>query len=109
MKNFAKLNENNIVENVIVADLTWIDEQVNKTQYVEYLESNPAIIGGEFIDGFFYDIKPYDSWVKNDGKWIPPKPMPLNDKNYEWNDSTQEWVEKPFAVWNETTQEWTEV
>lgn len=59
MLNFAVIN-NNIVENVIVADTKEIAELVTNKTCVEYTESNPAGIG----------------WTYENGKFIaPPQPI----------------------------------
>jgi hypothetical protein len=93
IKTYAKLN-NNIVVNVEMADETWVNSQANKENYVAYTSDNPAIIGGEYTAGYFYDIQPYESWTKDgQGHWISPIPHPDDNKRYNWNESTQEWIE----------------
>lgn len=50
----------------------------------------------EIIDGFV-PPKPYPSWLLNTttGLWDPPVPYPNDGKMYEWDESTQSWVEVP--------------
>jgi hypothetical protein len=49
MKNVALLNESNIVLNIIV-----VKDDFNQQNYVEYSDDNPAFIGGDFNQGYFY-------------------------------------------------------
>ena len=52
--------------------------------------------------GFTYDStkdafippKPFASWTLNDDTclWSSPTPMPTDDKNYSWDESTTSWV-----------------
>lgn len=89
--NYAKL-DGNIVVNIEVADQEWVDEQPNKDSYVAYTFDNPAVIGGDYIDGFFYPIKPFESWSRdNKGNWVAPKPKPDNENPYIWNEETLDW------------------
>lgn len=88
MKNLAQLNEDNIVINIIIAN-----DDFNPEGFVEYTDSNPAIIGGDLVDGFFYSPQPFPSWTRSEGIWISPKPYPEDGLAYEWNESTQEWDE----------------
>lgn len=44
MSNYAELNDDNIVVNVIVADAEFVATQTDKN-YVEYTDENPAGIG----------------------------------------------------------------
>jgi hypothetical protein len=52
MATFAVINDN-IVENVIVADTKEIAEQVTGKECVEYTDENPAGIGWTYADGVF--------------------------------------------------------
>jgi hypothetical protein len=87
MKNFALLDENSVVINISVGNESW-----NSTGWIEYAEENPAVIGGDYVDGYFYPEQPFASWTRNEGKWICPKPKP-NGLNFVWNEQGQEWVE----------------
>ena len=44
-KKFAVLNENDVVENIIIAETLEIAEQVTKKTCIEYTDENPAGIG----------------------------------------------------------------
>jgi hypothetical protein len=52
MANYAVMNDN-IVENIIVADTKEIAEQVTGKECIEYTDSNPAGIGWAYADGVF--------------------------------------------------------
>jgi hypothetical protein len=89
MKLFAQLNENNVVLNTSVGEDDWQNEG-----WVEFTIENPAYIGGEFIDGYFYSIQPYPSWSRNNGVWQAPTPMPVEEgKFFVWDEPTLSWVE----------------
>jgi hypothetical protein len=117
MAHFAKLDENNIVLEVIVVANAAIDD-------LPFPDSEP--IGVEFCQsllgqhtnwkqtsynnnfrvryagiGFTYDPaldafippQPYPSWTLDNATadWIPPTPMPTDGKFYYWNETTQTW------------------
>lgn len=43
--------------------------------------------------------KPFETWVWQDDKWIPPIPYPGNDQVvYQWSESEQIWIEGPPTV-----------
>ena len=89
-KNMAIIDENNIVVNIICCN----DFEVETETQICYTDTNPAYIGGDYFDGFFYPPQPYLSWTRNGfGNWESPVPYPTDDKMYEWNESTQEWDE----------------
>jgi hypothetical protein len=110
MAYFAKVDENNIVTSVLSVpdsqehrgqeflanDLklggTWIQTSYNNKIKVRF-----AGIGYEFneeLDAFIAP-KPFNSWVLNKGtcKYEAPKPYPVDNKDYNWNETTQEWIE----------------
>jgi len=87
MKNFAQLNENNIVINISTADENW-----DNTGWLEYTNDNPAYIGGDYVDGFFYDLQPFPSWTRNNGIWQSPTPKPT-EGFWSWDESSLSWVE----------------
>jgi len=43
----------------------------------------------------FISPKPYSSWTLNEDtcRWEPPVPYPDDDKVYEWDEETTNWVE----------------
>lgn len=119
MAHFAKVNENNIVESVVVVN----DENENNGN--EFLNSigfegnwiktsyntlaNKHLLGGiplrkNFAGiGYTYNIeldafippKPYPSWSldENTCQWNPPVSSPNDGKSYIWNEDTLSWVE----------------
>jgi hypothetical protein len=90
---FAKLDEN-IVINIEVADQEWVDKQSNKNCYIAYTDENPAVIGGDYVDGYFYPIKPFNSWNRDGkGNWIAPIEYPKDSKFYIWDEETAAWLE----------------
>jgi hypothetical protein len=87
MKYYALLNNANVVLNIIVANNDW-----DSTGYVEYTNSNPAYIGGDYVNGYFYAPQPYSSWTRDKGNWNPPTPKP-NGFNWYWHEATLSWIE----------------
>jgi hypothetical protein len=88
MKNFALLDEKNFVINISIADEDW-----DSSGWVEYSNSNPAIIGGDYYEGLFYPPKPFDSWSRDNGNWKPPIPKPEGLGFYYWSENTKTWLE----------------
>lgn len=87
MKTFAQLDENNKVINIAV----FADNADLVDGWVEYTESNPAYINGDYVDGYFYPEQPFPSWTRNKGQWICPKPRP-DGLTYIWDEEAQDWV-----------------
>lgn len=87
MKKFALLDENNLVINISIADDSW-----DSTGWVEYTDSNPASIGGDYVNGYFYSVQPYASWTRVEGTWQAPTPMPT-EGFWTWDEDTTSWVE----------------
>ena len=126
MAHFAKINENNIVEQVIVihnnelldngiesqekgkqfcADLfggTWVQTSYNTigNQHPEGrpLHKNYAGIGYHWDGVGFYAPQPFPSWSKNEDTyiWEAPIAYPTDGKVYEWNEAAQKWDEVSF-------------
>lgn len=121
MAHFAKLDENNVVTQVIVvansdtADANGVEKEYigsafcerlfggtwKQTSYNGSFRKNYAGIGytyREDIDAFV-PPQPFASWVLNDqAQWQAPTPMPSDasmEKPYAWNEATQSWVEVP--------------
>jgi hypothetical protein len=86
MKTFAQINEHGIVLNTIVA------EEWSVEGFVEYTDSNPAHIGGDYFDGYFYPPQPTEFHTRNKGRWLAPKPTPdavLDEATCQWIVSSQ--------------------
>jgi hypothetical protein len=117
MAHFAKLDENNVVTNVIVVhnnellDEKGIESEEKgiafcqslfggtwkQTSYNGNMRKNYAGIDytyREDIDAFV-PPKPYPSWNLNTEKarWEAPIVMPADGKMYSWNEENQKWVE----------------
>lgn len=103
-----------IVENVIVAPQSFIDNYVSSTpgEWVEFdpnakrnafadgtpgtpMRKNAAGIGGVYdrVKDAFYRPKPFPSWVFNEleATWYPPVDHPDDGKYYDWNEETLSW------------------
>ena len=93
MKNYALLNENNIVINISIADEFW-----DSTGWVEYSEKKIAGIGYTYdlIRDVFIPPQPFNSWVLNEAtcRWIPLIPYPENAEKYkyQWDEAITNWV-----------------
>lgn len=95
---FAKINENNIVETVIVAEQefvdtlegTWVQTDVNGISPKNYAGIDYTYSSE---DNAFIAPKPYESWELNEEtfKWEAPTPMPL-DGNYYWDEEQLSWM-----------------
>jgi hypothetical protein len=120
MAHFAKIDENNIVVDVIVADqdvidsgefgdpASWIQTSYNTHGGHHYdqegqidgpgLRKNYAGIGMLYDPGLdaFYPAKPYPSWVLDTESclWEPPVPMPTEGlpADWAWDEDTLSWV-----------------
>jgi len=90
MKNFALLDENNKVLNISIADEGWTGQG-----WVEYTNDNPAHIGGDYVDGYFYPPQPFASWTRDKGSWKAPTEAPNNSPFTYWDEATLTWVEIP--------------
>ena len=123
MAHFAKINESNIVTQVVVVNDSDGDNDTDgqnflnnlfktthtwkKTSYNTY--GNTHRLGGtpyrkNFASvGFTYDSsrdafiepKPYNSWTLDETTclWEPPVAYPSDGKSYEWDETNRQWVE----------------
>jgi DNA helicase HerA-like ATPase len=109
MGKYIKLNNLNIVENIIVAEEEFINQQNDKEKYIKQFENfaekeeslknekyslNLGNIGDlyNYKKRKFKNSQPYPSWI-----W--------NEEEYEWKAP----VEKPhsvYYVWDENKKEW---
>lgn len=111
MAHFAKV-ENGIVKQVIVAEQDVIDTGVFghgwvQTSYNTHggvhsnggtpLRKNYAGFGYSYDEqrDAFIPPKPYPSWLLNEDTclWDAPKPMPVDEKRYSWDEATTSWVQ----------------
>ena len=119
MANFAKLDDQNLVidvnavANAVVDDLPfpesepvgvaflteWSSGYTNwkQTSYNGNFRKNLAGIGYTYdaaLDAFIAP-KPYPSWLLNTNtcQWVPPTPYPSDGNLYNWDETTQSWVQ----------------
>lgn len=118
MAHFAKLDENNVVTQVIVvsntdtSDAHGVEKEHigaafcerllggiwKKTSYNNNIRKRYAGVGFSYNEALdaFVSPKPYDSWVLNNttADWEAPVTMPVVEgKIYTWDESTLAWVE----------------
>lgn len=119
MSHFAKVINNKVVQ-VLVAEQDVIDSGIygdpgifiqtsyNTRENIHYgpdgnpdggmaLRGNYACIGDVYdaTNDVFYAKRPYPSWTLNTSKWIweAPIPIPIDNKNYLWDETTKNWIE----------------
>ncbi len=117
MAHFAKLDDNNVVTQVVVvdnsdtADAFGVEKEHigaaflervlggvwKQTSYNNKIRKNYAGIGFTFDAqrDAFIPPKPFDSWVlvEESCQWNPPVPYPDDGKPYTWDESNLQWVE----------------
>ena len=102
MSHFAKLDNNNIVTQVIVAEQDFINSGAVgdsfrwvQTSYNNNFRKNYAGVGYTYdrIRDAFIPPKPYPSWLLNEDTclWDAPVAMPDDDQRYTWNEETSNW------------------
>lgn len=113
MAHFAKINEDGIVEQVIVADTqqwceanlggTWVQTSYNTFAGEHKLGGTPlhknyAGVGYTWDGVGFAPPQPFPSWTLNSDTylWGAPTPYPASGF-YEWDEATLSWVEIPTA------------
>lgn len=115
MAHFARIDENNIVTQVIVvdnkdtADANGVEKEYigaafcerlfggtwKQTSYNGNFRKHYAGIGYKYDAGLdaFVPPQPYPSWTLDaDANWQPPVPMPTDGAMYSWDEETQTWV-----------------
>lgn len=121
MSYFAKVDENNLVTQVIAIDQdmvdtgnwgtpsSWVQTSYNTRGGVHYAPNSNTPDGGVALRynyagvGYTYDAdkdafispKPYPSWtlVEASCQWEAPVAYPDDDKIYRWDEDTTAWVE----------------
>lgn len=96
MKYFAVLNNDNIVENTIVAEFKDIAESVVNKPCIEYTLDDPVGIGYVWSNEYNKLIppQPYASWTFDGSKWICPEPYPNDGDAYMWDEDSMSWIKK---------------
>ena len=104
MSHFAKLDSNNIVTEVIVAEQDFINSGAVgdsflwvQTSYNGNFRKNYAGVGMTYdkTRDAFIPPKPYASWtlVEATCQWEAPVAYPDDGKVYNWDESSTNWVE----------------
>ena len=103
MSHFAKIDSNNIVTKVIVAEKDFINSGVVgdeflwvQTSYNGNFRSKYAATGDTWdkVNERFISPQPYASWtLDSNDDWQPPVAYPDDDKVYEWDEETTSWKE----------------
>jgi len=116
MAHFAKIGLNSkvlevqVVANEVLHDSNGVEQEVNgidfltkltgwsiwkQTSYNGNMRKNYAGIGDTYDEDrdAFISPKPYPSWTLNETtcRWEAPVPLPDDENNYVWNESTQQW------------------
>tara|TARA_R110001606_G_scaffold63106_1_gene146483 strand:- start:202 stop:528 length:327 start_codon:yes stop_codon:yes gene_type:complete len=102
MANFAKLNEENIVTEVVVTDdndpngdegYSWLVETFGGN----WLKTSFAVPGSLYDEerDAFIPEKKFPSWVLDEETldWVPPVQPPQDGKGYIWVESFERWEE----------------
>jgi hypothetical protein len=103
MSHFAKIDKDNVVTQVIVAEQDFINSgKVGdsflwvQTSYNNNFRKRYAGVGCTYdkINDVFIAPQPHASWTLDVSfDWQPPTAMPDDGKEYEWNEDTQAWDE----------------
>ena len=105
MSHFAKIDNNNIVTDIIVAEQDFINSGIVgdsflwiQTSYNNNFRKNFAGIEGTYdkTRDAFIPVKPFPSWTLNETtcRWDAPVTYPDDGKTYLWNEATTNWIEK---------------
>lgn len=93
---WALVNENDVVENVIVASEAFVLAHPPKESgwyYAPSLKNRPGI--GSRYDkqsGAFIYPQPFPSWsLSEDFNWHPPVPYPEDGELYRWDEQSLSW------------------
>ena len=104
MAHFAKINNNNTVTEIIVAEQNFINSGAVGDSFLWVQTSYNGNFRKNYAGkGYTYDktrdafiaAKPYASWtlVEDTCQWKPPTAYPDDGKTYKWNEDTTNWVE----------------
>jgi hypothetical protein len=103
MSHFAKIDKDNIVTEVMVAEQDFINSGAVgdsflwvQTSYNNNFRKQFAGIGYTYdkINDVFITPKPYASWTLDVSfDWQPPTAKPDDGKGYNWNEDTLAWDE----------------
>lgn len=92
---YAKINSDNIVENIIVSEDSFISTlDGNYVKVTE--ETGEAHVSGTYsLEKNKFAFKLFDSWVfdENTYEWKSPVPKPNRDGNFIWSELNLNWEE----------------
>ena len=101
MSHFAKIDSNNVVTQVIVAEQNFINSGAVgdsflwvQTSYNNNFRKQYAGIGYTYdkTNDVFIASTPYASWTLDSSfDWQPPTAMPDDGERYFWNETTKAW------------------
>jgi len=115
MAHFAKIDENNIVTTVLVAEQEFIDTLSDKEQWIQTsynTQGGVHVLGGTPLRknfagiGYTYDAirdafiprKPsnFHSWILNEQSctWKAPIPYPTDGADYYWDEQQVNWIKE---------------
>ena len=102
MSHFAKIDKDNVVTEIIVAEQDFINSGAVgdsflwvQTSYSNSFRKQFAKIGHTYdkINDVFVSPQPYPSWTLDSNQdWQPPTARP-DDDEYNWNEDTKTWDE----------------
>ena len=100
MSHFAKINENGIVQEVIVAEQEFIDSLEDsslwiQTSYNHNIRKQYAGLGYTYYktNDVFITPQPFPCWsLDSNFDWQAPVSKPDDGKSYTWNEDTKSWV-----------------
>ena len=100
MSHFAKINENGIVQEVIVAEQEFIDSLEDsslwiQTSYNHNIRKQYAGLGYTYdkTNDVFITPQPFPSWsLDSNFDWQAPVSKPDDGKSDTWNEDTKSWV-----------------
>ena len=103
MAHFAKIDNNNIVTQVLVSEQDFINSGVVgdsflwiQTSYNNSFKKQYAAVGSTYdkTNNQFVASKPYASWtLDSDNDWQPPVTYPSSG-NHRWDENTTNWTER---------------
>lgn len=95
MAYFVHINENNIVDEMIVADIEHINSGVNgdPSKWIR-IEENEVGMSFHYdpVTNVFYEPQPFPSWtLDSNHNWQPPVPYPDDGEYYSWIEESMSW------------------
>lgn len=115
MAHFAKINKDNIVEEIIVADQEFIDSGAvgDPSQWLQTSYNTKGGIhltgGTPFRKNFagvgytynkdrdaFIEPKPYPSWTLNEETCMWEAPIPKPDGHFYWDEEKVAWIDNSY-------------